>query len=250
MVAGTGQNDLKGFFFGLGLDQLLVHVQALHILQLQDIFEIHIGGADLLSLEHKRRAAQGKLDQSQQLGQGLTHRRIWIDLGHHAGIVVIVVEQGHPAVIAVAAGPLHIVVFQVIQIVAIIIKANLARILQMIKGEDHIHLSAVITGEHAAHLQTDAGALAYGERIVRRKGLAAQLAHKLMKSGAIEIVLDTVVAHELAYVLVALRDLRNFRNIVNHVHTETIHTLFQPPADHGADIGTHGRALPVQIHLF
>ncbi len=245
MIPRPGQYPGKGFLLPHASAQFFIQVQALHILNLGNIREISVYGSQLLSLIDERRPFQEKLYGSQQLSQRRTHSRIRIDLGYHSGIVMVFIEKGHPAAVGILLHPFHIIAFQVIQVITIVLEAGMPRRLQMIKGENHIQLMTSFSRQKLCHLHPHPRGLPHGKRIIGIKSLNPQLPQVIVQTGAVKIVLNPHIADQLPHTFVSIRQLIRFGNIVDHVQPETVHAPIQPPLHHGNHIGAHPGIVPI-----
>ena len=248
MVPRAGQDALPRFLRRHFAAQLLVQVAALHVVDLVDGCKIHIGKAQLLPLIDERSALECELKRRQQLCQRRAHSRVRIHFAHHARVVVVFKKQAHPAVVTVILLPVQQVFFQVAQVVPVIVKAGLARVLQRVEVEHHVQLRAALRGEHFGHLHAQARRLAHSDGVVTAKALPPHLCQIFVQARAVKIMLDAPQADGSRQRLAAVSQ-AVLRDQVDDVHAETVHALGQPPVDHVIDLAAQRGVIPVQVHL-
>ena len=154
-------------------------------------------------------------------------------------------KERHPAAASITLHPFRIILLQVVQIVAIVVKTGMSRRFQMIKGENHVQLMPVLPGKKPGHLHSHPRRLPHGKSVGSVKRLTAQLPQIIMKMGAVKIMLNSHIAHHFSHAFIAVGKPFLLGNIVDNIQAEAVHALFQPPFYHGNDFGAQPGIIPV-----
>ena len=74
------------------------------------------------------------------------------DLADHPRVVMIIIEERHPAVISVMLLPVDHIVPEVIQVILVFLQPDMPRCLEMIERKDHVQLMTFFPRHQLAHL--------------------------------------------------------------------------------------------------
>ena len=117
----------------------------------------------------------------------------------------------------------------------------------MFKLEDHVQLFFVTAGILLRFLQRHTGTLTHCDRVSSIQDSSSHLLKIFMDMRTVRRLIEAGISVDAR---LSVRQIRFLRDQADHVHTESVHALIQPPIHHVKYLIPYFRVVPVQIRLF